>query len=135
MTNIQAAFLYDQLNDLDTILNKKHQLFTNYTKMFVGTDVIYNEIETGTEHSTWMLSMYLKGLHYAEFESFMEEKDIQVRPLFYDIRKHRHLENIKIEYEEIDTHHGFMIPSFPELSREQQEYIVNCIKEYLVTKK
>ena len=32
MTNVQAAFLYDQLNDLDHILTLKQKLFKNYDK-------------------------------------------------------------------------------------------------------
>ena len=33
MTNVQAAFLYDQLNDLDHILTLKRNLFNNYDKL------------------------------------------------------------------------------------------------------
>jgi len=63
-------------------------------------------------------------------ENYMNEKMIQIRPLFYDIRKHDHLKDINIDYPEI-INNGVMLPSYPGLKEEQQNYVVNWIKEYL----
>ena len=64
-------------------------------------------------------------------ENYMNEKMIQIRPFFYDIRKHDHLKDINIDYPEI-TRIGIMLPSYPGLKVEKQEYIINCLNEYLV---
>ena len=62
----------------------------------------------------------------------MNEKLIQIRPFFYDIRKHVHLKDILVDYEECNCiFNGVMLPSYPGLEIEKQEYIINCIKEYL----
>ena len=63
------------------------------------------------------------------FQGFCVEL-IQIRPFFYDIRKHDHLKDIKVDYPEIENS-GIMLPSYPGLKDEQQEYIINCLHEYL----
>ena len=65
----------------------------------------------------------------------MEYKNIQIRPFFYDIHKHEHLKDIK-KYEQDEftkeiTNYGVMLPSYPELTYEQQNYITLCLLEFL----
>ena len=43
------------------------------------------------------------------------------------------LKDIKVDYPEI-TNSGIMLPSYPGLKEEQQEYIINCLKENLSIK-
>ena len=134
MTNVQAAFLYDQLNDLDHILNLKDNLFKNYDKLLVQTlkegKIIKLESEENTISANWMYCIIIPELDFKSLEDCMNEKMIQIRPFFYDIRKHDHLKDIKINYPEI-TNVGIMLPSYPGLKEEQQEYIINCLDSYL----
>lgn len=142
MTNIQAALLWDQLNDLQNILDKKKQIFINYIDLFSDLvkegkiKLIKNEKET--IHSNWMFAILFSGYEYSNLESYLLEKGIQIRPLFYDFRKHEHLKNIKCNQEPIgnigNAESGCMLPSYPELNRDEQEYIRNCIKEFLIVK-
>lgn len=140
MTNIQAGFLYAQLNDLEHILNLKKNVFDYYDKLF---ELSINHgkirkliIEKDTISANWMYCIIIPDLNFKSMEKFMNEKLIQIRPFFYDIRKHKHLLDIKCDYPEVDiSHNGIMLPSYPELSKEQQEYIINCINEYLKVKK
>ena len=64
----------------------------------------------------------------------MNEKNIQIRPLFYDIYSHKHLSNIKNNFDKINIK-GFMLPSYPELTKIQQDYIFNCLIEYHILNK
>ena len=65
----------------------------------------------------------------------MDQKLVQVRPFFYDITKHSHLKHITNNHKECAIFkYGVMLPSYPGLEKEKQEYIVNCIKEYLELK-
>jgi len=136
MTNIQAAFLYDQLMSLDDILVEKNRVYNTYINLF--KDMIDSGVvsiitqENDTEHSKWMFSIFIKGIQYETLESYLLENHIQIRPLFYDIRKHSYLSDIKIyNTDTIDIENGFMLPSYPELSEIEQIYIVNCMKEYI----
>lgn len=134
MTNIQAAFLYDQLNDLQNLLEKKNKIYTNYLKFVekLGSVVYTLEIEDLTEHSQWMFSLFFKDIKfvYSHFENFMSQKNIQVRPIFYDIRVHQQLSSINIKESPLEIH-GFMLPSYPSLSELEQKFIIQCIQEYI----
>lgn len=136
MTNIQAGFLYDQLNDLDHILEKKNSLFNYYDlklKELINNKIIKKlNTENNTISAKWMYCILIKDLDYNNFEIYMNNKLIQIRPFFYDVRKHKHLLNIKVQYDELKIiNNGVMLPSYPGLEIEKQEYICNCIKEYL----
>ena len=78
-----------------------------------------------------MYCIIIENLDFKDFESYMNENLIQIRPFFYDIRKHKHLSDVKVEFEECDiVKNGVMLPSYPGLELEKQEYISNCIKKY-----
>ena len=136
MTNVQAAFLYDQLLDLDFILGRKKELFEFYDSLFKkeieeGT-ILKIGFEPNTVSAVWMYCFILKGIDFDDIENYMTDKNVQVRPLFYDIREHDHLKDITVEFEPIEIiKNGIMIPSYPELKNEEQVYISNCIKDYI----
>ena len=136
MTNVQAAFLYDQLNDIKNILDLKNKIFNNYDillKDFIKDGTIVKSIsEDNTLPANWMYYIIIPNKNFKDIEIFFDQKIIQVRPLFYDIRKHKHLEDINVNYKELDIiNNGVMLPSFPELKFEEQEYITNCLKEFI----
>lgn len=139
MTNIEAGFLYDQLNDYNTILNLKKNIFKNYDDLFnnkIKTKKILKlENEDNTHISYWMYILIIPNINFNKLEKYMEYKNIQIRPLFYDIYKHEHLKDIK-KYEQDKftneiTNIGIMLPSYPELSYEQQKYITLCLLEFI----
>lgn len=137
MTNIQAALLYDQLNDIDNILELKQKVYDNYKLLYKNLPEKYKKIfsllneEKDTEHSKWIFSLLTYDFDYDNFEKYMNEKNIQIRPLFYDIHSHLHLSKIKNDFDKININ-GFMLPSYPELTNIQQEYIFNCLSEYCI---
>ena len=86
------------------------------------------ESEKNTVSANWMYCIIIPELDFTCLETYMNEKMIQIRPFFYAIRKHDHLKDIKVDYSEI-TNRGIMLPSYPGLKEEQQEYIINCLNE------
>ncbi len=137
MTNVQAAFLYDQLNDLDHILGLKENIFNYYDKLLDNAlkrkKIIKLTNEENTISANWMYCIIIPGLDFQNLEEYMNEKMVQIRPFFYDIRKHSHLQDIKVDYPELEIK-GIMLPSYPGLKKEQQEYIINCLNEYIKTR-
>ena len=79
--------------------------------------------------------MTLSGFNFEKLDKYMELKNIQIRPFFYDIHKHEHLKNLKKKEEDNFTNeitnYGVMLPSYPELTYEQQKYISLCLLEFL----
>ena len=136
MTNVQAGFLYEQLNDIEHILTLKKILFNNYD-IFLEDLIKENKIikiksEENTENARWLYCIIIDNLDFKNLENYMNKKLIQIRPFFYDIRKHKHLEDIKVNYDEYNVFkNGCMLPSYPGLEIEKQEYICNCLKEYI----
>ena len=139
MTNIEAGFLYDQLNDYEHILNLKKNIFINYDlllhKYIKNKKIIKLQTDENTEISHWMYVILIPSIIFNELEKGLEYKNIQIRPLFYDIHVHEHLKDIKktedIQFTKEFTNYGMMLPSYPELTYEQQKYIISCISEYI----
>lgn len=138
MTNVQAGFLYDQLNDISHILELKNTIYRRYEKLFAelidkGKAILFKN-EEGTEHSKWMFTIVLPNVPYSDLEKYLLEKQIQIRPLFYHIQAHKHLQDIKIsdDCKIAAIENGLMLPSYPSLLKEQQQYIFNSIKEYMI---
>jgi len=135
MTNIQAAFLYDQLNDIDTILTLKNNIFENYNKLlnpFIENKTINTIIcENNTIHSKWIYAIIIPSKKYEDIEKYMKKNNIEIRPFFYDIHEHTHLKNIKNPFDKIDTNSGILLPSYPELTIDEQIYIIYILTRYI----
>jgi perosamine synthetase len=139
MTNVQAAFLYDQLNDIEHILCLKKEIFDNYNQgllpLIENGKIKLFKNEENTTHSKWMYSICIPSKSFNEIEIFMKQNEIEVRPLFYDINCHSHLKNIKNDFSIEEIHRiinsSIMLPSFPELTKEQITKIVNVLNSLI----
>ena len=90
--------------------------------------IIKLKYELNTEQSYWMYCIIIKDIDYNGIENYMNSKNIQIRPFFYDIRKHEHLKDIKVNYNECENNKcGIMLPSYPELKYDEQEYICDIL--------
>lgn len=138
MTNIQAAILCGQLETLPVILQMKIDIFTQYRNAFRDRDDIYIQEEANnTQHSNWMFGVRVLGnSNYAQAEAFFQQREIEIRPMFYSIFEHTYLRthpsifgtdcsNANLLQKEC-----FILPSFPELTKEEVEYIIKITNEY-----
>jgi dTDP-4-amino-4,6-dideoxygalactose transaminase len=120
MTNIQAALLFDQLNAVAQIRADKHVVFETY-KRLLGGHVTLPKAEEGTMESEWMFVCGVNA-EYKDLEAYMKENGVDIRPFFYDIKRHAHLSHI--EGPAMDLDRCFcMLPSYPDLTVEQIEKI------------
>ena len=127
MTNIQAALLYDQLNAVDQIRADKHAIFDSY-KRLLDPYVTLPKGEEGTAESEWM---FVCGINteYKALETYMKENGVDIRPFFYDIKRHAHLSHIEAPVMALEKCF-FMLPSYPDLTVEQIEKICDHIVRY-----
>jgi len=139
MTNIEAGFLYDQLNDFESIINNKKRIFKNYKnllKPLIETDkvAIFKE-EEHTECANWIFALRLinNKKTIQETTDFFKSNNIDIRPFFYPINKHGHLKYIVFEDPVSDILHNeiIMIPSSPSITLETQKYIVKIIEIFI----
>jgi len=138
MTNIQSAFLYDQLNDIENILENKKSIFSNYERLLDGLTkngkVALFEQEEKTVYAPWIFAARLIGNSKTieETTSFFRDNCIDIRPFFYPINKHYHLSKIENKDPASETLNQeiIMIPSSPKITIEEQERVVNAIKMF-----
>jgi perosamine synthetase len=146
MTNIQAGFLYDQLNDLDTVLHMKDIVFKNYNKLLeplIEENVVSLQLlESNTERSNWIYALRFNGKP-EEFDirtEYFKHMGIDIRPFFYPLEVNGHMKELKYHDEsnrdlaEKLNKEIIMIPSSPNLTIKEQEYIVDIISRYLHNK-
>jgi perosamine synthetase len=135
MTNIQAAILYGQLELFKEITDRKESIFDYYRKELSTIEKVkVQEIEEGTTHSNWMFGVRIRGnKNYEEVNKYFNSKGIETRPMFYPIWYHEHLKNIERVYDsvpELLSKECFMLPSYPELKKLDQNHIIETIKKY-----
>lgn len=139
MTNIQAAFLYEQLNDINFILDLKKGIFDNYTSLLqneiMNNKIYIQSVDSNCERANWMFSIYLTNniKSIDEINQYFIDNDIEIRPFFYPYDSHNHLKSIVSQPSDYTISNKLntnviMLPSYPELTLQQQEYIVSKIK-------
>lgn len=118
MTNLQAAFLCDQIQDIASILKRKRDVYERYVRLLKDTE--YVPATTGL----WMFIARSINEDYPSIQTRMKEMGIDTRPMFYDIHTHKHLRSIVAEPQDINHSKLFMLPSSPRLTSFDQTYIV-----------
>jgi perosamine synthetase len=141
MTNIQSAFLYDQLNDIDTILKRKQEIFDIYldclNPLINNNKIKIQKTDNNTNRANWMFGLRILNNKYSieKTYNFFIEHGIETRPFFYSYNSHQHLKLIKChedcEISQLLNKEIIMIPSFPELKYEEQLYIVKVINNFI----
>lgn len=141
MTNVQAAILYGQLEVLPDILSMKQSVFDIYRKAFGEREDIKIQVqEAGTESANWMFGVRVPGSPgYEETEQYFKMRQIEVRPMFYPISDHKHLDRhpdifgVDSTKAYLLNKECFILPSYPELNIGDQNHIIYSVNEYLKT--
>jgi len=134
MTNISCAIGQAQLERSDELLSKKRSIANYYHNAFEGTHVKTHKEQPNTVHSYWMNSVIFECNQEQrdQFRNYLSEKGIDTRPLFYPIHTmpmYSHKYQSHKVAEDI-SRRGFNLPSYPDLTKEQLEYISNTILSY-----
>jgi perosamine synthetase len=139
MTNIEAGFLYEQLNDIPNILKNKYKIFNNYDTLLnnlVNTGKIcLIEHEENTLNSPWIYALRIKNNNNTieNTTTFFKNNNVDIRPFFYPIDCHEHLKTIQNTDEISHTLNKdiIMIPSSPNITINEQQYVVNQIQKFI----
>lgn len=140
MTNIQAGFLYEQLNDIDNILQNKNKIFKNYD-LFLQNLVELNKVqliknEENTINAPWIYALRIinNNKTIEETTLFFKNNNIDIRPFFYPINSHKHLKYIKnddkVSY--LLNKDIIMIPSSPFITEEEQKQVIDSIYNFML---
>jgi len=141
MTNIQAAFLYDQLNDINTILKMKKKIFTTYKKLL--KDDINNKKITLQKNkkncisADWMFAIRINNnnKNINDITKYFLDNNIEIRPFFYPYYYHKHLKEIPNKNDNTISDELnkdiIILPSYPELTISQIIYIIKILKSLI----
>jgi len=132
MTNVQAALLYGQIQSIDSIIENKNKIFEFYRKNLNGY-VNFQKNEDNTKNSNWMFGIKYNNFDISKLSLSLYEQGIETRPMFSPISYHKHLKKYSIDNEnsEILYKNVMILPSHPNLEKNQISYISNMIKRHL----
>lgn len=141
MTNVQAGFLYDQLNDIDAILENKYKIFQSYDKLLDGL-VKMGKIQLikhgeNTTYAPWLYALRIvdNNKTIEETTEFFRIHNVDIRPFFYPINAHQHLSTMtnvdEVSY--LLNKEVIMVPSSPTISIEEQTQVVDVIYKFIFT--
>jgi perosamine synthetase len=149
MTNVQAAFLYDQLSDLDTIIAKKTNVFETYGALLNEYDLLRSgrvrlfEKEDGTQSTHWIFALRIVGNPKTvdETAAFFDAAGIDVRPFFYPIHAHAHLSELTGDNGDNGDDDAvsvmlnqeiLMVPSSPDITLDEQRRVIDTVHTFIM---
>ena len=146
MTNVQAAFLYDQLCDLGAIIAQKTRVFETYVVLLNEYDLIRSgrvrlfEKEAGTQSTHWIFALRIVGNTKTvdETAAFFDANGIDVRPFFYPIHAHAHLSGLHGDNDDNDAvsvllnKEIIMVPSSPDMTLDEQRRVIETVHKFVM---
>ena len=136
MTNVQAALLCGQLEDIKIIREQKKNVFDHYKQAFHDHPQIKLQLqEADTVSENWIFAVRLLGSpSYAAIRDYLNSQNIECRPLFYPVSVHKCMTN---RYQLVNgeetgvllSRECVMLPSYPTLERDKQNHVINAVRE------
>ena len=133
MTNICAAIGLAQLERAEDTLLKKRQIAAFYKDNLSNLPLTMHEESKNVTHSFWMCSILLnQSEHRDPLQKYLNERNIETRPTFYPthLMPMFNKTNESHPIAEFLGCRGINLPSWPGITEEALNRIVNCIRAY-----
>lgn len=136
MTNIQAAILLSQIENLEKIMQQKRRVFERYSKNFKGTRINPQKQETGTVSSFWMYGIKFDKKIASKVAALLNDVGIETRPMFKVFDEHSFLKKKITPFKTVQNSRELqesclILPSYPSLSDEDVDEISESVKSAL----
>jgi perosamine synthetase len=132
MTNICAAMGCAQLEQIKNILDKKERVVKKYIDGLKNLPVEYHQQIADVKHSYWMFTILVKSENErTELRKHLAENGIETRPTFHPVHTMpMYKTEEKFEVAEDIGKRGINLPSYPDLSEEDINFITDKIKSF-----
>lgn len=129
MTNICAAIGVAQLEQVNSIIEKKVKIAETYQSLLKGINVKFHDAVGPVFHSYWMCSILVEKAEQRDaLREYMTEHGVETRPLFYPIHTMpMYFEDKSYPVAENLAYRGMNLPSYPELTTEQIKTVVDTL--------
>ena len=139
MTNLQAAIGCAQMEKIDQILAKRAAISETYdTKLGRDRLITLQEKIPGRKKVSWLYPILIDTEHVGkdirQVQIELAEKNIDSRPFFYSLNQmppYQQLRSQSLVNAKTISNRGLCLPSFPDLSKEQIEYICDSLLKIL----
>ncbi len=136
MTNLQAAVGLGQLEDFEWHLAQRRRVAAAYTRLLqekLDGYVTIQKVDDPENHVYWMNSALFTDRVKKDRDQIMaemEQKNIEMRPLFYPMHVMPPFEDKSASFPVAEklSSRGINLPSHAGLNEEQIEYVVDCLK-------
>ena len=136
MTNIQAAIGTAQIERIENILIKKRKIAKLYDKLLYHLPINLHNEKKNVVHSYWMYTFLVKDeLIRDGLRQYLNQNGIETRPTFYPVHTMPMYfqKNQKLNVAENISKRGINLPSYPDLSIDEIEFICEKIKSFFET--
>jgi perosamine synthetase len=133
MTNLCAAIGLAQLETSDSIIFKKNKIAEFYRENLASLPIEFQESGVEVISSSWMFSILVKDFEMREaIRNYLNSKFIETRPIFYPIHTMPMYcdQFSRFPIAENLGERGLNLPSWPDLTAENLDYISACIHSF-----
>lgn len=138
MTNIQAALGCAQLERIDSLMEKRREIFSWYEKELKDVaGISLNRTNDWAVNSYWLICLMCEQWTSAEqrdaFMVRMKQADVDTRPFFYPMSDMPYLKDktVNTPVTHAMSAKGINLPTFYDLTKEQVQQVCNAIKKNL----
>ena len=132
MTNICAAIGCAQLERINEILINKSRVAQNYIENLNNLPIEYHKQIGNVKHSYWMFTILVSSKdERTKLRNHIKENGIETRPTFHPVHSmpmYKTKENFVVA-EDLGNR-GINLPSYPDLSETDIQFITGKIKEF-----
>jgi len=132
MTNICAAIGFAQLERIDDILKSKRRIAQSYIDGLDGLPIDHHKELGNVKHSYWMFTILVASENERiKLRNHLKENGIETRPTFHPVHTMpMYKTKEKFEVAEDLGRRGINLPSYPDLSESDIEFITRKVREF-----
>jgi len=132
MSNICAAIGCAQLERIDDILKNKSRVASNYINNLQGLPIEYHKEIGNVKHSYWMFTILVASENErTQLRNDLKVNGIETRPTFHPVHSMpMYKSGEKFPVAEDLGRRGINLPSYPDLTDSDIQFIADRIKEF-----